>query len=491
MYAFVQLSTILLMTAVTFVLLLAFGPARRALLYTREEKQQWDQMIGNRTGSWLTSTNIVGTLTSFATVFIFFIEYARKLGWLLLVGLATMWCGAAVTNWFTAHVSSRKRIRDLLGSNEQLGGVVATIFWADDPESQRTSQIIKWISLLNIAGFIWLDFAVFAKIARSLVATNVPETVAIVLFACGGIFYFTLRYGIRGFVFVDIFHVPMIALGASIFLFGCLLAFRQAPQPITLDLLKPTLPAGASLIFILHVAIVNLFIGAVTEPHWLRVWIFRAKETKLQVRSLGFTVLLSLVIIVIGLTGYLIAPDRATGIVDITALLSKVRQLSFVYPVAFWIAAMAALFSSADSQIYSWLVVKQFDARTGRLREREMQTIKPLASSIAMVGMFAAVYVWMQQLGLPQEKVIFILLPVSMTTLPAFARAIRGLPQKPVYIIMSLVSYFACSMWGLHQPDGQLLWNLAAVALPLLTAVIAAFGKVTTHEGKEALLGMA
>src|SRR5437773_266423 len=258
MYAFIQLSTILLMTGITFVLLLAFGPARRTLLYSKEEKQQWDEMIGNRVGSWLATTNIIGTLTSFATVYIFFIQRSRQFGWLLLVSLATLWCGAFVTNWFTRHVCSRQRFRRLLGSNEQIGGVVATIFWADDPDAKRTSQLVKWISLLNIGGFIWLDFEVFANVARDLIGLkSARETVALLLFTCGGILYFTLRYGIRGFVFVDIFQVPMIALGASIFLFGCVVALVNHPRPLPPTLLTPSLPASASVIFIIHVVILN------------------------------------------------------------------------------------------------------------------------------------------------------------------------------------------------------------------------------------------
>ena len=172
----------------------------------------------------------------------------------------------------------------------------------------------------------------------------------------------------------------MIALGASIFLFGCVVALVNHPRPLPPTLLTPSLPASASVIFIIHVVILNFFIGALNEPHWLRVWIFREKETKLQARSLGMTVVLSLVIIAIGLVGSMITKP-ANGILDLPALMNVVRERSYLYPVAFWIAAMAALFSSADSQIYSWLVVKQFDPKSGRLRERKMETIKPFATS--------------------------------------------------------------------------------------------------------------
>ena len=53
------------------------------------------------------------------------------------------------------------------------------------------------------------------------------------------------------------------------------------------------------------------------------------------------------------------------------------------------------------------------------------------------------------------------------------------------------MGYFGCSLWGLHQASGDLVWNLAAVAMPLLTAVVAAFGKVANNETEEALVAVA
>jgi hypothetical protein len=124
MLVFLQLLTIVAMTAITYLVFQAFGNPRKTLLYTKEEKEQWDSVIAQPLGSWFTTTNIVGTLTLFATVYLFFIGSSKLFGWWIFLCSISIWGGAFVTNYFTKAVCSNEYIQGLLKSPDQTGGVM-------------------------------------------------------------------------------------------------------------------------------------------------------------------------------------------------------------------------------------------------------------------------------------------------------------------------------------------------------------------------------
>jgi hypothetical protein len=111
----------------------------------------------------------------------------------------------------------------------------------------------------------------------------------------------------------------------------------------------------------------NSFLVLVTQPHWLRVWMFGEKEIRLQVRSLSIACLIWLFLVVTGgLTAVMLSDvtdntelNRATNVV--LAFLRRLDEISPLFAVAFWIAGMAALFSIARNQIYSFFLIKYFD----------------------------------------------------------------------------------------------------------------------------------
>jgi hypothetical protein len=297
------------------------------------------------------------------------------------------------------------------------------------------------------------------------------------VFCCLPIFYFTFRYGLRGFVFADLFQSPVVAL-ASLFLLGgsLFLTFSVGNTIATAvrlrDLFHPILTTRECVLFAFHVSFVNLFLVLVTEPHWLRLWIFKSKETTLQLRAVGWT---AGIWIVLTLVGFLASfhSNGKVGEEAVVGLLSKLSVISPVFLVAFWLGGVAALFSSADAQIYSFLVVREFGLNTGKLRTRLMETLNPFRLSLMMSAAFAAIYYLVRILNVPFEKIIFFIIPLNLNIFPAFMIATRRLPQNPVYIYVSLLLYCGCSILGLRQPSDVFLWTLAAPLMPLLVGVVA------------------
>jgi len=461
------------MLAITYLVFTAFGKPRTKLLFTQEDKKEWDNMITSKMGSWFTGTNIVGTLTSLATVYIFFIGSSKLFGaWIFLCSL-TIWVGAYVTNFFTAKICKDTYIESLLKSPDQTGGVIARIFWRpNDQGAQKTALIIKWISLLNIASVIWLDFALFADISSKLIGHHTMlDRLILLSVCCFGVVYFTLRYGLRGFVFADFFQTPLIVIASLILLGGVLfLAFNVNSIGQTIkDLPVSLLSSKDCILFAIQVISLNFILVLVTEPHWLRVWIFGAKETRLQGSSTFATAILWGILAILGLFAFPLSGQKI-GEDAILALLTQMSGVSTVFLVAFWIGGMAALFASADSQIYSFLLVKEFQVSTGKVREVLMSNMKPFRLSLLTSIAFALTYAVVRSFDIPFEKMIFVVLPVCLNVFPAFVLAVLDEKQKPSFIIISLFLYIVCSFMGFTQPSNQFSWTLLAPFCPILVS---------------------
>lgn len=139
MLEILQILTISGMIGATFLVYQALGPRRRTFTYTREEKAAWDAFASGRFGDWLTSCNIFASITSLATVYVFFLGNTGKFGWWILFPIVTIWFGAFVTNYFTRKLIARPRVAAKLDAGEESAGVILTLF-LDGAKSGRRDR---------------------------------------------------------------------------------------------------------------------------------------------------------------------------------------------------------------------------------------------------------------------------------------------------------------------------------------------------------------
>src|SRR5262245_45198004 len=99
MLEILQILTISGMIGATFLVYQALGARRQTSTYTRQEKEGWDRFTSGALGDWLASCNIFASITSLATVYVFFIGNTPKCGWWILFPIITIWAGAFVTNY--------------------------------------------------------------------------------------------------------------------------------------------------------------------------------------------------------------------------------------------------------------------------------------------------------------------------------------------------------------------------------------------------------
>ena len=166
MLEILQILTISGMIGATFLAYQALGPRRRTFAYTRAEKDAWDRFTSGALGNWLTSCNIFASITSLATVYVFFIGNTRKFGWWILLPIVTIWAGAFVTNYFTRRLITRPDFAAKLAAGEESAGVILTLFLDGAKSGLRAASIIRYVTIINILAILWMEFSVFAIFHR-------------------------------------------------------------------------------------------------------------------------------------------------------------------------------------------------------------------------------------------------------------------------------------------------------------------------------------
>ena len=476
-FAITQLITVIAMIAATFVVYKAFGSRGNSFVYTQEEKRAWDNLVSNALGSWLTGTNIAATLTSLATVYIFFIGNTKLFGFTILVTVVTIWGGAFVTKHFTEILSSNAYYRELLRSGESAAAVIAAVFWQPNAVGRQNSAIVRYISLINISCIIWLEFSVFSDISGQLLAEgDLLSSCALMFISTLTISYFTFRYGLRGFVFADFFHSPLILVGSIALLLGVFSVAQTHEESILPKLMDmktyyPVLSWQECVLFVIATAFLNAFLVITSQSHWLRVWTFGSKITSLQVRSLSGTAVIWVILIMIGLLAGMVT-EGAIGKDAVAKLIELAGDQSLLYVVAFWVVGTAVLFSTADTQFYSFLLVRYFDVGTGRLSNTRINEMKPLFNGLATATLFTAIYFLVTFFQVPFEKLVFLMLPISMICVPAFIGASLRQQPSPRYLWLSIALYLMCTILALAQPADEFFFSIAAPLMPAVVSVL-------------------
>lgn len=475
MIEFVQVLAIIGMFFLSYVGLRAFGKPSTKLLFEAEEKRKWNDLLKSDFGGWLTGTNIVGTLTSFATVLVFFLANAKVFGLWVLACSVSIWLGGYFTNYFTKRVSSLQRVKKLLTSGQQTGGVLASLCWSSLPDGKNSSLLVKYISLATITAVIWLEFALFSDIGGDIfgITDLWMKTIAFAI-ACFSVMFFVLRYGIRGFAFTDIFQTPVIALSVVIIIGGSLWLAKDASISFTSSLIQPIVDTKTIALFVIHVIFLNAFLVLTTEPHWLRLWIFQNKETETQIKSTFSTAVIWAILVFIGLIASALSQGGA-GVNVIVNLVNQLTQLSLIFVVAFWFAAVCALFTTSDAQTYSWLIVKNFNTRSGGLEEDNLSNIKPFKYALMASITFALIYYVVRSYAIPFEKLVFLIIPLSLNTLPAITQLAFKRQPTPGPMFVSSALFITFGVCGFFQPDSELVWTLSAALVPVIVAVFSPF----------------
>ncbi len=484
MYAttiFAPVGAFLIVLFGTYVLFKSLGLRSTNLLFSRDDVAAFRKKLGGLGGGLLVVANIFGSLTSLATVYVFFIGTAKVFGWFILASPISIALSFASTNWFTRRaLANNPEYNELLSKAGTASGVVARLVWAPRSDAKVTSWLVKHVSLLNIIAILWLEFSVaadlFAMAAHLPVDQVLVGSLATFVVAFSVIFLIT-RFGLRGYVFADFFQSPLVVLGTLavlialvIFAIQNLHVFQSASfGAVVHKAFEPKIPLWQGALFTVHVLMSNFFFVLVTESHWLRVWIFKDQETRRQLPGTIWAGLVWLLLGFAGLTaGFITQANGTAGVVPIIGTLS-LMQPGLV--LLFWLGGIAALFSVSDAQIYNYLMVSRFTVSNGALPTTIHRPRSAFLTALVAALVFSGVYALVRGHALPFEKIVFILLPMSLNALPAFLAVATRRKVHAIWTVISICLYIGASAVGL-EPSKELAWSLYAALMPIAVSIV-------------------
>lgn len=239
----------------------------------------------------------------------------------------------------------------------------------------------------------------------------------------------------------------------------------------------PAISPVSGVLFAISCLFLNSFLLLVTPPHWLRLWIFGEKENRLQVRSIAATCVVwsalilvgALASVVLSLEGSAIPPESNQVVVYFLRRLTE--DGSSLFAVAFWVAGMAALFASADIQIYALWLVNAYNPRTGQLAKEVSAGKRPFIYSILSAAFFTLAYWAVRYFHIPFDRLILVLLPSCLCIVPSIVLALRGMQQNVFWPGSALALYIIASLGALLSATYGEVLSVAAPTLPLLVSL--------------------
>lgn len=235
----------------TFILLMAFGTVwlctwaffvslgerRGGFLINKSDRDTWLQSQTPLFVQLQNVATIVGTLTSFATVFLFYLGNSKLFGIFIFATLISLYLSYRITNRITRKIVQHPVYAARSIDSDQAGAVIARMFWSNDTDGRRIAGVLRFLVFLTVCGIIWLEFALFADFYRLLTNQTMASTLGVLFLVTFGVFWFTIKFGIRGFVFADVLQAMLIAI--------CFVILASFVTPLA--------PLSVCLLFVAHV----------------------------------------------------------------------------------------------------------------------------------------------------------------------------------------------------------------------------------------------
>ena len=81
----------------------------------------------------------------------------------------------------------------------------------------------------------------------------------------------------------------------------------------------------------------------------------------------------------------------------------------------------------------------------------------------------------MRVLSIPFEKLVFLIIPFSLNTLPAIVQLAYKKQPTPMPMALSVICFVGLGAGGFVQPKNELFWTLSAALVPVVVAAVSPF----------------
>jgi len=453
----------------TYLLLMILGPRPGNIFVSIEERQRWSGMLASNFGAFVYLSNVVATLTSLATVYVFFIGTTQLFGYYILVSLVSILIAGPVTLRFTRRLAETRLFSARFVDSEAATAAITSLFWS--PETRKVSLILQLLAQVAILCILWLEFATLAKLLAGLLGFDTPYWQTIVMFlSVLFVFDFIFRNGLRGFLFADLLHFPLIAIGVVLFLGGTMYVAVSSGgfslEPFTRP---PKLPEAYCIIFVVATLFLNSFLLITSEPHWLRVWTMRDRVQSATMMSLATAMAVWTFLIIAGFL--IVTITQRIGLDAVVDAVKELKTYSIVWSIAFWVSVVAAIFSTADTQLYSFLVLSAFDSKTGKLHPAPRFIRVPFLSALVVAVAFSVIF-WLIEISrFPFEPIVFFVFPIFLCSVPAFVELLWTDHVRAAPMLVSIGLYLCCGLAMILLPAYSFPLSLAAPLMPALVSL--------------------
>jgi hypothetical protein len=471
----IQFLTIATVVTLTYLFLQVLGPRPSNIFIPLSERQRWNAIIGSRFGRWMYVANVAASLTSLATVYIFFLGSSALFGAFTYISVASILLGAIVTPRLTASLTETPRFAKRLEGSDVSTVAIASLFWSADEAGRKASAVARYVTLVSISCILWLEFATFSTVASSLFEIDrITFRALILFFSVLFVFDFTFRNGLRGFIFTDLLHAPMIIIGTAVLMVGAIsLALPHLDAPSHFTGWAPHLPTAQVTTFIVATIFLNSFILLTGETHWIRVW---AMKNQIRKSSCAAGIVMAITWSMLIAAGLAVAASfTKVGIPAVATLVQHLVVVSPWFSVGFWLAGAAALFSTADSQLYSFLLVGAFEPATGTVNQDSRIVRRPFVSAAAVALVFSLVYAAIIHWRIEFEPIVFYVFPIFLCLVPGMVQLMRSGSISATPMLVSIGLYLTCGAAMFLMEGRTYVFSLAAPLMPALVAVVVWF----------------
>lgn len=465
----IELVAIAAVLAALYLFLQILGPRPQKIFISTQERQQWAGLLAGRFGKTLYVSNVAATLVSLATVYVFFIGSSQLFGYFIAVCVVSIIAAAPITVRFTNRLLTSPLIAERINQPTASAAAITSLFWSEKTKSvSRTIQVITQTSILCI---LWLEFATLAKMFGGLFGIeNLLPLTAVMFFAALFTFDFTIRNGLRGFIFADLLLFPLILIGTITLLGGALYLLADGDMLDSQNLVSPPkFPVVWCIIFSVATLFLNSFLLVTSESHWVRVWSMRDQVQTATSRSLMVTAVVWIILIFMGLL--IVALTKRVGLEAVVDVVHALMTSSRLFSIAFWVAAIAAMASTADAQIYSFLLISSFKSSDGTLTEVPRFVTWPFVSAAVVAMIFSTIFLAVEASKFPFEAIVFFIFPIFLCVVPAFVELMCTQRVTPHGMLVSIGLYAACGVAMVLFPAFSFPLSLSAPLMPALVSV--------------------
>lgn len=415
----------------------------------------------------LFANSLVASGTSLATVLVFFLTAAPLFGWWLLMCPFLF----AVGNWVLYRVylsvDANGYFAETPGQTEGVSGLIPFLGYRLTG-SRSVGWLLLIVSLVNLLAVLTLELVIGVEVFGYLASRSMEAPASsisefgIFVFALVLLLAYVFVGGFRAVVASDAWQMRAIKLAIILTLASLILvALTTRRQSLNLSVLHQSPPPSILWGFVVNVILANLFAPLSQESSWQRFRAFRDKPSfmlgKAMRRSIATALALWCGMILLAFVTQIITSDsERSSLSSISGFLETIRVLDdwwfpfFVFPVLA-VAALSALFSTADTCIAALLYLIQYSdvsQKTAEQKQRLNQLPVTYYAAMALiflfsVGIYAFVRLWFKptifQLVFSVFSNLIVIAPAVLTTAICRPASSSDATRRTTCIVLSVI----------------------------------------------------